>query len=419
VNTHEHDITVIGAGLVGACVANLLARSGYSVGVVEQAAAPEFDPASDCGLQVSALSPGSQAILQQAGAWAGVVAARHCPYRRMQVEDRDGGVQMEFDAPSHGLERLGTIVENDLLRSVLWSGLQSSPLVSLYCPARLAAIEHGGEGATARLEDGTVLRSALLLGADGPTSRVRSLVGVKQDVWEYNQQGLVCAVRKSEANRGVAWQRFLAGGPLAFLPLADGRSSIVWTLPAERAAQLLQADAAAFAAELERASQGWLGRVEACGPRAVFPLQMRLSERNVSGRVVLLGDAAQVVHPLAGQGVNLGFADTAALLETLLAARLAGAALGAPQPLAAFQRWRRSEARLMAGAIHTLGGLFAGDGLAPLRRLGMQFAGHNWLAADAFVRRAAGLSGQAPRLSRGEGLAALLRPASGVPGPHA
>ncbi len=236
---------------------------------------------------------------------------------------------------------------------------------------------------------------------------MRKSIGIGQEVWEYNQKGLVCVVRKSRPNPGIAWQRFLDGGPLAFLPLEDGRSSIVWTRPRAEADRLLEMPDTEFMAELQAASEGWLGELEAVGPRAAFPLAMRLSGRHVSGRAVLLGDAAHVVHPLAGQGVNLGFADAAALVEVLAGNRSRGLDLAEKASLRRYERWRKSESGLMSWGVHGLGGLFGLDGLTGLRRFGMGLVGRSWFMKEAFVRRAAGLNRNAPALSRGSELKSL------------
>jgi 2-octaprenyl-3-methyl-6-methoxy-1,4-benzoquinol hydroxylase/2-octaprenylphenol hydroxylase len=405
----DFDIVVVGAGMVGAAAASLLARSGFSVAVIESSEPASFDPHGEVGLRVSAISPGSAHVLAQAGAWPAIERERCCAYRAMHVEEAGAVGAVDFEAAAFGLERLGSIVENDLIQASLWAVLQANPLVEAFVPARLAALENGAEEVRLELEDGRVLTAALLLAADGAASGIRRRLGIRQDIWEYNQQGVVAVVSSSQANPGVAWQRFMPGGPLAFLPLADGRSSIVWTRPAEVARELLAMDDDAFVQALSEASHDWLGEVVSAGPRGAFPLTMRLSEQYVAGRAVLLGDAAHVVHPLAGQGVNLGLADAAALVEVLLEARAAGAGLGQRRPLERWQRWRRSESELMAGGIHGLRALFTPAALAGLRGFGLSLVGRSWLAREFFIRRAVGVTGQAPRLARGEPLKDLLR----------
>lgn len=409
-NDSRRDVIVVGGGMVGAASAALLARCGLSVSLVDASSPPAaFDPESEVGLRVSAISPGSAAVLDQVGAWQAIEARRSSPYRRMIVEDREATASVEFEAAPFGLERLGTIVENDLVRRVLWDTLEGHALVELRPATRLERLEQDADRVRVHLSDGTELSARLLLGCDGAASIVRRAVGVASEAWEYNQRGLVCTVRKSRSNPAVAWQRFLATGPLAFLPLEDGRSSLVWTLPGDEAARLEQASEVEFRSALEEASDGWLGSVEAVGSRASFPLRMRLAERLVSRRVVLLGDAAHVVHPLAGQGVNLGLADAAALVETLARARRETGRLADPSSLQRFQRWRRSESGVMAGGIHALGLLFRPDALSVPRRVGLELVSRSWLAREAFVQRAAGLGPDAPRLLRGETLQDLLR----------
>jgi 2-octaprenyl-3-methyl-6-methoxy-1,4-benzoquinol hydroxylase/2-octaprenylphenol hydroxylase len=424
-NPHRFDVAVAGAGMVGAAVASMLARCGFSVALVEAREHLAFDPARPVGLRVSAVSPGSAAVLEQAGAWAEIEAGRSCAYRRMHIEDQAQEVRtrkdhalgssqtrgLDFEAPVFGMERLGTIVENDLVQSALWNAVTSNQLVRLFCPASLTGIQHTGDSAVLALDNGERIEAALLIGADGALSGVRAMSGIGQDVWEYNQKGLVCVVRKSRHNPGVAWQRFLPGGPLAFLPLSDGSSSIVWTLPALEADRLLSVAVDEFIPELEAASEGWLGKVTECGDRAAFPLIMRLSERYVARRTVLLGDAAHVVHPLAGQGVNLGLADAAALVETLTGNRKAGRDIADGKALRKFERWRKSESELMAGGIHALRALFMPPGLAPVRSLGLKLVSRNWFAKEAFLRRAAGQGRNAPRISRGDSLQSLIHQA--------
>ena len=407
-NTH-YDVAVIGAGMVGATLASLLSRSGFSVALVEAREPEVFDAGAEVGLRVSAISPGSAAILEQAGAWKAISSQRARPYRRMQVED---GVDMDpllFDAPVFNLERLGTIVENALVQWSLWQVLNAGGLVDMYCPDQLAGIEASEQHKRVLLQGGKTLTASLVVGADGAASRVRKSLGIRQDHYAYNQNGLVAVVGKSQANPGVAWQRFLPGGPLAFLPLSDGRSSIVWTQPTAEAERLLQLDSEEFGKELDVASSGWLGAVESCGPRAAFPLSMRLSEHYAARRVVLIGDAAHVVHPLAGQGVNLGFADAAGLTEILLGVRSSGEDIGSSRVLRKYERWRKSESEAMAFGMHALRGLFGIDGLSPVRRIGMAMVKHSWLLRDKFLQRAAGLAANAPALAKGETLRSLIQ----------
>jgi len=404
----HYDIAIIGAGMVGATLASLLSRSGFSVALVEVNEPRPFDEKDDVGLRVSAISPGSSAVLEQAGAWKLISSQRNRPYRRMQVED---GVELEpllFDAPQFNLESLGTIVENELVQWSLRQVVNSAGQVDIYCPDQLDNVEFSSDQNRLSLKSGKVLTASLMVGADGAASGVRKAIGIRQDVWSYNQHGLVAVVAKQKPNPGVAWQRFMPGGPLAFLPLDDGRSSIVWTRPSTGAERLLALDTNEFINELDDASSGWLGRVESCGPRAAFPLRMRLSECYASQRTVLIGDAAHAVHPLAGQGVNLGLADAAALTESLIRERLAGGEIGSASMLQSYDRWRRSESEAMAFGMHALRSLFNIEGLTPLRRIGLALVKRSWTVKDMFLQRAAGVGRNAPKLATGRTLNELL-----------
>jgi ubiquinone biosynthesis UbiH/UbiF/VisC/COQ6 family hydroxylase len=408
-----YDVLVVGAGMVGAAAAALLARAGFSVAVVEAGEPEPFDASQEVSLRVSAFSPGAADILREAGAWRQVERQRHCAFRRMEVEDRQETVRIEFDAPEFSLERLGTIVENNLVQWALWQSLLATGGVDIICPDRVASLERLSSEPLVRLESGAELRCRLLVGADGADSAVRGLLGIGQSHWEYGQHGIVAVVRTATPNPGVAWQRFLDGGPVAFLPLHDGTSSIVWSRPEAESSRLLALDESAFAVELEQAAAGgeghWPDAVASCGPRAAFPLSMRLSERYAAGAAVLIGDAAHVVHPLAGQGVNLGLLDAAALVEVLVGARHRDEPFAAAKALTRFGRWRRSEAEVMARGIHGLRGLFMPEELGLLRRFGIGLVSRSWTAREAFLRRAAGRHRNAPALARGVALTDLLR----------
>jgi 2-octaprenyl-3-methyl-6-methoxy-1,4-benzoquinol hydroxylase/2-octaprenylphenol hydroxylase len=405
----DYDVVIIGAGMVGATLGSLLSRSGFSVALVEASEPPPFDAGADVGLRVSAISPGSAAILEQAGAWRSISAQRSRPYRRMQIED---GVEVDpllFDAPVFNLERLGTIVENALVQWSLWQTVNAAGLLDIFCPDQLETIQTSQQNNIVSLRSGKQITATLVVGADGAVSGVRRAIGIRQDHYAYNQHGLVAVVGKQKANPGVAWQRFLPGGPLAFLPLVDGRSSIVWTQPSMEAIRLLKLETGEFISELDSASDGWLGGVKSCGPRAVFPLSMRLSESYASKRTVLVGDAAHVVHPLAGQGVNLGLADVAALTELLIRTRLEGRDIGSAPVLQNYDRWRRSESEAMAFGMHALRSLFGVQALSPLRRVGLALVKRNWAVKDLFLQRAAGVGKNAPGLAVGVTLRELMQ----------
>lgn len=406
----EPEVLVVGAGMVGAAAACLFARAGVRVAILEQAAPASFDGSAPVGLRVSAISTGSMRILEAAGAWTRVEASRHCPYRRMRVEDRAAGPVLEFSAGEFGLERLGTIVENDLLQWSLWQCLGEFAAVERICPAAISGLELLTDRPVVRLADGREFRPRLVVGADGGNSLVRHALGIGQEYRTYGQKAIVAVVRTERPNPGLAWQRFLPGGPLAFLPLAGGASSIVWTRPTAEADRLAALDEAEFGAELGAAAAGPFGAVLDTGPRAAFPLSLQLADQYAAARCVLIGDAAHLVHPLAGQGVNLGFLDAAALVERALIAKRECGDIGDERRLAALAAWRRSEAEIMARGIHGLHGLFLPESLGPLRLAGLGIVARSWRLRELFIRRAAGQNPDAPALARGTPLQDLLIP---------
>jgi 2-octaprenyl-3-methyl-6-methoxy-1,4-benzoquinol hydroxylase len=356
------DAVVSGGGVVGAACALALARRGLEVALVEGAApAPWRAEAPD--LRVYAFAADNAALFERLGAWAAVRDARVQAYRRMRVWDAAGGGELDFDADAFGRRELGWIVEHGLLLDRLWSLLPAAG-VRVHCPARVAALEDEGDGVVVGLDDGSRLRARIAIAADGARSTLRELAGIDVEREAYGQRGVVGYVSTALPHEDTAWQRFLPGGPLALLPFADGRCSIVWTLPDADAARVLALDDEAFGRELTRASDARLGEVRPASPRAAFPLQCQLANEYLRGRVLVLGDAAHVVHPLAGQGVNLGLRDVAALEQSVAAAMAARADWASPSRLARWARARRSEDTLAARAFGGINRLYGSDSVA-------------------------------------------------------
>lgn len=396
-STLDIDILVCGGGVAGAAAAGLLAQAGFSVGLVDARRPPDSLAADDFDPRVVAISPGSQAILAAAGGWAHVEQGRLGPYERMQVHA--GQQQVEFRASEHGLVTLGWIAEIANLQRAQWLALAEQPRVRLLAPARLNEITLSADRVRVELEDGQVFRCGLVVAADGARSKLRRSAGIEVDSWFYNQQALVAHVRTRQANPGIAWQRFTEHGPLAMLPLADGRSSIVWSQAEARVAQLMEMSTAEFIEEINRHQDAPFGPVEDCSERHALPLVRRKAQRLVHGRLVLLGDAARTVHPLAGQGLNLGLADAAALAE-VLADWSPG--LDPAPALARYQRWRLSAESSLGGGIHAINELAHAPMSAGRGLLGLAFgtAARLWPLREAFVLRACGLDSDSPRLAR-------------------
>ncbi|WP_374605126.1 FAD-dependent oxidoreductase [Arenimonas sp.] len=386
------DLVVVGAGVVGAAAALAAARDGLRVALVEAHEPPAWDAAAP-DLRVYAFAPDNAALLADLGVWDAVRGARAQAYRRMRVWDAAGGGELCFDADAFGRPALGHIVEHALLVDRLWSACAREPGIHRHCPDRLESIEQQDDLAGVWLASGTVLHARLVLGADGAASKVRACAGLEAEAHEYGQRGLVAYVDTEKPHEDTAWQRFLPTGPLAFLPFTDGRCSIVWSLPADEAQRLLETDEESFRRELTRAFDARLGEVTSVSARAAFPLRRQLASDLVAGRVVLAGDAAHVVHPLAGQGVNLGLRDVAALRESWQQARVRGSDFASPHRLARWARTRRSENTLAAYTFETINRAFSNDALLPtlLRGHALGLAGRIPPLTQLLWRKAAGL----------------------------
>ena len=385
------DIIVIGGGVVGATCALALAGLGLEVALVEGREPARWSPQTP-DLRVYAFAPDNADLLQRCGVWNAVREARAQPYRRMQVWDAAGGGETSFDADALGRDQLGWIIENNLLVDRLWSALPAAG-VHLHCPARVEAMEQEGNGVRLRLDDGARLEARLAIAADGADSTLRELAGVQVSSHDYQQRGVVAFVDTELPNQSTAWQRFLPTGPLAFLPFGESRSSIVWTLPDAQAERVLALDEQDFNRELTSAFEARLGEVRVVSKRAAFPLRRQLADAYVAGKVLLIGDAAHVVHPLAGQGVNLGLRDVARLQATVSQAQARGVDWSAPHRLA---RWARECRSDNAAAAYTFDGInrfFSNDEMHAtlLRGPLLGLAGKVPALTNLFWKRASGL----------------------------
>jgi 2-octaprenylphenol hydroxylase len=396
------DIAIVGGGMVGAALACACAERGLAIVVIDGDPPQRTWPAGQVDLRVSALSRASQRILERLGVWARMRELGVSVYREMVVWDAVGGAEIHFDSADLGEPDLGHIVENRVTRLALWERLEAANGVKLLAPASLARLEITADRAVLALSDGQQLSAALVVGADGRRSLVRESLGIEMDSADYEQRAIVANVEVAHWHRETAWQRFLPTGPLAFLPLADGRCSIVWSAADERAKQLLALDDAGFIAELESAFDRRLGAVLAVGPRAAFPLSRQHAREYVRPHAVLIGDAAHGIHPLAGQGVNLGFLDVAALIEAIDLARARGRSLGGLHTLRRYERARRGDNAAMVNAMDLFKRAFSNrnPALVGMRNLGLVAAERLPGVKTLFMRRALGLGDSLPPLAR-------------------
>lgn len=388
----QAEVVIVGGGLVGATLAALLGEAGVAVTVLDARPAPLADAGIGHGQlaqRVSALTPISQRLFEHLGIWSTMVARRVTPYRGMQVWDGEGSGEITFDADQAGTPVLGHIVENDVVLAALEARLAELPSVTQIFSARLSALQTTALGRRLILDDGRRFIAPLVVGADGARSQLRELAEIAVQSRDTGQAALVATVRTERAHAGVARQVFLASGPLAFLPLnveGDERyCSIVWSTHPIDAERLSGMSRAALSDALAQAFERRLGDVEVLDDAVMVPLTQRHAEHYVETGLALIGDAAHSIHPLAGQGVNLGFMDAAVLAEELIEARRRGASLGDTRILSRYSRRRRTDNttmlalmdgfRLLFGAKHPAlrlvrnAGLSGVDRVTPLKRL--------------------------------------------------
>jgi 2-octaprenylphenol hydroxylase len=394
------DIAIVGGGMVGLALAAGLKQTDLRIALIEGATPDEtLDVIPD--VRVSALSRASETLLRNLGAWQGVTQRRCAPYRAMHVWEQDSFARIDFDAETIYQPNLGHIVENRVIQLALLDRVKQQHNVTLFMPASCQSIVIGESEAWMTLDNGLSLTAKLAVGADGANSWVRHQQNIPLTQWDYGHSALVANVRTAEPHRGVARQVFTPQGPLAFLPLSDPNlCSIVWSTNGERAEQLYRLDEIDFNQQIAVEFDNQLGLCQLVGARAVFPLKMRYARDFVAPRIALIGDAAHTIHPLAGQGVNLGFLDAASLAQELTTLWQQGADIGLQRHLRHYERWRKAEAAQMIAAMQGFKELFSGANSAKkiVRGIGMQAFNLLPGVKEEVMKRALGLKGELPEL---------------------
>jgi len=403
--THTYDLAIAGGGLVGASLALALAPLGLDIVLVEGVPPggnghPSFDE------RTTALANGTVRVFASLGVWRHM-EREAMPIRRIHVSEQGRFGVARIDAAEQGLDALGYVLPNRVIGSALWTALRDCPGVQLVAPARVTGSELDGDRRQLEFErDGAAQRLAarLVVAADGAKSLVREQAGVAAEHWAYGQTAITCTVTTQRFHDHVAYERFTPDGPIAVLPLAEGRCGVVWTRPPEDAARLLALPDDAFLTELQRAFGFRLGRLLQVGVRQSYELGLARSEGHVAPRLAVVGNAAQALHPIAGQGFNLGLRDAVSLAEVIADARFAGEAdPGAPSTLAAYAGWRDEDQRRIVAFTDGLVRVF-GSPLGVVRGLrSVAMLAFDALppAKAALARLSVGASRRVPRLARG------------------
>ena len=397
----ESEVVIAGGGLVGLTLAVALAGAGVTVTVVEREAVKRLaQPAFDG--RASAIAAGSAEILATLGLWRGMAAAAE-PILEIRVTDGESPLFLHYDFRDAGTGALGHMVENRAIRKVLLARIAGQTAARMVDGRSVVGLMRDGAGVRLGLDDGATIRARLAVAADGRDSPLRRAAGIAATAWRYPQTGIVCTVEHQRPHRGIAQEHFLAAGPFAILPMTGRRSSIVWTEREALAPRILGLSDAAFADELGRRFGDHLGALSVVGPRFASPLGLGHAASYFADRVALIGDAAHGMHPIAGQGFNMGLRDVAALAELVVDACRLGLDPGTATTLARYQRRRRLDNLLMLAITDSLNRLFCTD-LGPVRLArGAGLAAINRMPAikRLLMRHAMGLAGELPRLTRG------------------
>ncbi|MBV9015414.1 MAG: UbiH/UbiF/VisC/COQ6 family ubiquinone biosynthesis hydroxylase [Alphaproteobacteria bacterium] len=401
----DAELVIAGGGLNGMLLAVACAGAGLSTIVVDRQE-PAAMLADRFDGRTSAIAYGSRLVFDGIGLWPAIESEAE-PILEIRVADDDAPLFLHYDHRDLGGNApLGYIVENRVLRHALFDRAATLPSLRLLAPRSVAEMETSDTGATVTLEDGTRLRTRLVAAADGQNSPLRRAAGIGTVEWRYRQTGIVTTVQHERPHGGIAIEHFLPAGPFAILPMTGNRSSIVWTEDSDLAPHLLALSDAEFATELRTRFGDFLGSINPVGPRWRYPLALMQAERYAGRRLALVGEAAHVIHPIAGQGLNIGIRDIAALAEIIIDARRLGLDIGDASFLERYERWRRSDALLLAAVTDGLNRLFSNT-IMPVklaRDVGLAIVNRLPPLKRLLMQHAMGVLGDRPRLARGEPL---------------
>jgi len=400
-SSQAYDIAIVGGGMVGLATAIGLAQANLNIVVID--AGHTDAVVGEPRLRVSAINKASQRLLENLGAWTYLDTSRATPYQKMAVWDKDGFGKIAFDANSISETSLGAIIENDAISFALAKRVGEFDNITHIENQRLERIAFGEREAWLTLANGDNVSAALVIAADGANSWVREQCKIPLTFWDYGHHAIVATIRTEMPHLATARQVFLKDGPLAFLPLyEDNLCSIVWSVPPERANELLAMDKVQFERNLTAAFDGRLGICQLESERQAFPLRMRYARHFARHRLVLAGDAAHTIHPLAGQGVNLGFLDAASIIEVISELQQAGKDIGDYAQLRALERWRKADAMEMIAAMEGFKRLF--EGTNPLKKairdLGLNLVDNVAGLKTVFIQQAMGNKSALPKLCR-------------------
>jgi len=397
----DAEVLIVGGGPAGATLAGLLGSKGVECIVYDAGKTKPVDETVDA--RVLAITVASANILREFGLWDRLPPDRIGYFRRMLVWDANGKGRIGFDCNDLARQTLGYIIEQSVLQKALDDVMEFFPSLAVYRNESVRALEWDGDAIRVIPENNRPLRTRLVVGADGFNSVTRDLAGIDHYIHDYNQSAVACVVTTQFPHDEVARQRFLSGGPLAFLPMAvKNRCAVIWSTPPDRARQLMQIEADEFNTQLQDAFENTLGQIQDSGTRAVFPLKRARAAQYCKDRLVLIGDAAHSIHPLAGQGANLGLLDAACLAQTLLLAGKKGKDIGTRNVLRKYERWRKGENEIMMMVMDGFKYLFEkqNEPLPLMRNTGMNLVDTAGPVKHWIMRRAMGLAGDLPDAAR-------------------